>query len=51
MHHGEWSGIIDEVTRRFNPAGLTRGLTFHCAAVATNGVKFITGNTIGITPR
>ena len=33
------------------PAGLARGLTFYCAAVATSGVKFLTGNTIGVTVR
>jgi hypothetical protein len=50
-----FQGVLDSQGRAMGsiqiPAGLPKGLTFYCSAVATNGVKFVTGNTIGITLR
>jgi len=50
-----FQGVLDSQGRAMGsiqiPIGLPKGLTFYCSAVATNGVKFVTGNTIGITLR
>jgi hypothetical protein len=50
-----FQGILDTSGRASGtihlPSFMPQGMTIYCSAIATNGISFVTGNTIGITIR